>query len=92
MVVLGISPDSVERQAQFKDKEKLQFNLLADVEHEVAEKYGVWIEKKLYGRTYWGNERSSFLIDAEGKIEHIFRKVNPKEHSGQVLAAIYGAE
>jgi peroxiredoxin Q/BCP len=92
VVVLGISPDSVERQAQFRDKENLPFNLLADVEHEVAEKYGVWIEKKMYGRTYWGNERSSFLIDAEGKIERIFRKVNPKEHSGQVLAAIYGAE
>ena len=92
MVVLGISPDSVERQAQFKEKEKLQFSLLADVEHEVAEKYGVWIEKKLYGRTYWGNERSSFLIDAEGKFERIFRKVDPKKHSGQVLAAIYGTE
>jgi peroxiredoxin Q/BCP len=90
--VLGISPDSVERQAQFKEKEQLQFNLLADVEHEVAEKYGVWVEKKMYGRTYWGNERTSFLIDAEGKIERIFRKVKPQEHSGQVLAAIHGAE
>ena len=89
---MGISPDSVERQAKFRDQENLQFNLLADVEHEVAEKYGVWIEKKMYGRTYWGNERSSFLIDAEGKIEQIFRKVKPKEHSGQVLAAIYGSE
>jgi peroxiredoxin Q/BCP len=90
--VLGISPDPVERQAEFKAKENLQFNLLADVEHEVAEKYGVWVEKKMYGRTYWGNERTSFLIDAEGKIEHIFRKVKPKEHSEQVLAVIYNAE
>lgn len=92
MKVFGISPDPVERQAQFKEKEKLQFNLLADVEHEVAEKYGVWVEKKMYGRTYWGNERTSFLIDAEGKIEHIFRKVDAKKHSGQVLAVIHGAE
>ena len=92
MKVLGISPDPVERQAQFKEKEQLQFNLLADVEHEVAEKYGVWVEKKMYGRTYWGNERTSFLIDAEGKIERIFRKVNPKTHSEQVLAVITGSE
>jgi peroxiredoxin Q/BCP len=92
VVILGISPDSIELQAKFREKESLQFHLLADVEHEVAEKYGVWVEKKLYGRTYWGNERTSFLIDAEGKIERIFRKVNPKTHSEQVLAVITGSE
>ena len=92
MVVLGISPDPVERQARFRDKENLPFRLLADVNHEVAEKYGVWVEKKLYGRTYWGNERTSFLIGADGKIERIFRKVKPKTHSELVLAAIAGAE
>lgn len=88
MVVLGISPDPVEIQAEFRRKENLPFHLLADVEHAVAEKYGVWVEKSMYGRKYWGNERTSFLIDAAGKIEKIFRKVDPKTHSEQVLAVI----
>jgi len=86
--VLGISPDPVETQAEFRRKENLSFHLLADVEHAVAEKYGVWIEKSMYGRKYWGNERTSFLIDAAGKIEQIFRKVDPKTHSEQVLAVL----
>ena len=89
--MLGISPDPVERQAQFKAKENLPFRLLADVDHQVAEQYGVWIEKSMYGRKYWGNERSSFLINAEGHIEQIFRKVDPKTHSTQVLSTIYGS-
>lgn len=88
VVVIGISPDSVKRQAKFKDKEDLPFMLLADETHEVAERYGVWVEKSRYGRTYWGVERTSFLIDTEGNIEQIFRKVKPGEHSAQVLAAL----
>lgn len=88
VVVIGISPDPVKRQAKFKAKEALPFILLADEDHTVAEKYGVWIEKKMYGRTYWGNERTSFLIDQNGKIEQIFRKVKPKEHNDQVLASL----
>ena len=87
-MVLGISPDSVERQAKFRDQENLPFNLLADVEHEVAEKYGVWIEKKMYGRTYWGNERSSFLIDAEGKIVRRWDKVKVDGHAEEVRRAV----
>jgi len=88
VVIIGISPDPVERLAKFKAKEDLPFVLLSDGNHEVAEKYGVWVEKSNYGRKYWGNERTSFLIDSEGRIERIFRKVKPKTHSEQVLAAL----
>ncbi len=87
-MVLGISPDSVARQAKFKAKDNLPFTLLADEDHEVATKYGMWVEKSMYGRKYWGVERSSFIIDADGNIETILRKVKPKEHSRQVLAAL----
>lgn len=92
MVVIGVSPDSVDRQAEFKEKENLPFILLADENHEVAEKYGVWIEKKKYGKTYWGNERSTFLIGPDGRIEEIFRKVKPETHSEQVLTALAALE
>lgn len=85
---MGISPDPVDRLAKFKAKEDLPFILLSDENHEVAEKYGVWVEKSMYGRKYWGNERTSFLIDSEGRIERIFRKVKPATHSEQVLAAL----
>lgn len=88
MVVIGVSPDSVKRQAQFKAKENLPFILLADEAHEVAEKYGVWVQKSLYGKKFWGVERSTFIIDPTGHIERIFRKVKPKTHSEQVLAAL----
>ncbi len=88
MVIVGVSPDPVKRQAKFKEKENLPFILLADENHEVAEKYGVWVEKSMYGRKYWGNERTSFLISPDGDIERIFRKVKPQTHSGQVLAAL----
>ena len=87
-MVIGVSPDSVKRQAKFKEKENLPFILLSDEKHEVAEKYGVWVEKSMYGRKYWGNERTTFLIDPEGRIEKIFRKVNPKSHSEQVLSCL----
>lgn len=88
VVVMGVSPDPVERQAKFKAKENLPFILLSDENHEVAEKYGVWVEKKMYGKTYWGNERTTFIISPEGKIEKIFPKVKPATHSEQVLAAL----
>jgi peroxiredoxin Q/BCP len=88
VTVIGISPDSVKRQAKFKEKESLPFVLLADENHEVAEKYGLWVEKSMYGRKYWGVDRTSFLIDAAGNIEQIFRKVKPKQHNAQVLAAL----
>lgn len=89
-VVLGVSPDSVERQARFKEQENLPFTLLADEDHAVAETYGVWVEKTNYGRKYWGVERSTFLIGADGRIEKIMRSVKPKTHSEQVLAALNG--
>lgn len=86
--MLGVSPDSVKRQAKFKEKEGLPFILLADEEHQVAEQYGVWVEKSLYGKKFWGNERTTFIINPEGVIEQIFRKVKPQTHSEQVLAAL----
>ena len=88
VTVYGASPDPVQKLERFRDVENLPFNLLSDEDHQVAEQYGVWVEKSMYGRKYWGIERTSFLIDAEGRIEKIFRKVKPKTHSAQVLAAI----
>ncbi len=85
---MGVSPDPVTRLTKFKEKENLPFTLLSDETHTVAEAYGVWVEKKMYGRKYWGIERTSFLIDTAGNIETIFRKVKPKLHNQQVLSAI----
>lgn len=90
MVVLGISPDTVQDEAKFKATENLPYTLLADEQHKVAEAYGVWVEKSMYGKKYWGVERTTFLIGADGSIEKIFRKVNPSTHSEQVLAALAG--
>jgi len=87
-VVLGVSPDSVERQAKFKAREDLPFPLLADTDHRIAEAYGVWKEKSLFGKKYWSVERTTFLIDPQGKIARIFRKVKPARHSQQVLDAL----
>jgi thioredoxin-dependent peroxiredoxin len=86
--VLGVSPDPVKPIAKFVEQEQLNFTLLSDADHKVAEEYGVWAEKSMYGRTYWGNERTTFLIDADGKISHIFRKVKPAEHDALVLAGL----
>jgi peroxiredoxin Q/BCP len=87
-VVLGVSPDPVKRIKKFHGDEGLNFDLLADEDHAVAEAYGVWVEKSMYGRTYWGNERTTFVIDEQGVIQAILRKVKPKEHDEQVLAAL----
>jgi peroxiredoxin Q/BCP len=87
-VVLGVSPDEPAALRKFADKYGLPFTLLGDSEHEVAEQYGVWVEKKNYGRTYWGNQRSTFVIDAEGKFAKVFPKVSPKTHDELVLAAL----
>lgn len=89
-VVLGVSPDSVESHAKFRKKFGLNFPLLADVDHEVCEAYGVWKEKKLYGRTFMGVERSTFLIDEESVVEEVWRKVSPKGHT-EMLADLLGA-
>jgi thioredoxin-dependent peroxiredoxin len=87
-VVLGVSPDPQKKLRQFADKEGLQFTLLGDEEHSVADAYGVWVEKSMYGRKYWGFERSTFVIGPDGKIEKVFRKVKPSEHDDLVLGAL----
>ena len=89
-VVLGISPDSVKAVSAFKKKFDLNFTLLADENHEVAEAYGVWGEKKNFGKTYMGVDRTTFLIDEEGRISRIFRKVTPAGHAGLILSSLDG--
>jgi peroxiredoxin Q/BCP len=84
-VVLGVSPDSVGSHRKFADKFDLPFPLLADVDHAVAEAYGVWKEKSMYGRKYWGNERTTFVIDEQGRIAKVLPKVKPAEHVDRVL-------
>lgn len=87
-VVLGISPDAVEEVRKFREKFDLPYRLLADSDHAVAEAYGVWKERSMYGKKYMGVERSTFVIDAEGQIAQIYRKVSPKGHAGQVLQGL----
>jgi peroxiredoxin Q/BCP len=87
-VVLGISPDPVAKVKKFHDKEGLNFSLLADADHTVAEDYGVWVTKSMYGRTYLGNERTTFIVDPAGKVAEVLRKVKPAEHDALVLAAL----
>jgi peroxiredoxin Q/BCP len=87
-VVLGVSPDPVKKIGRFADKFTLGFPLLADEDHAVAEAYGVWVEKSMYGRTYMGNERTTFVIDPDGVITDVFRKVKPAEHDELVLGAL----
>ena len=87
-VVLGVSPDPVSRVAKFHDKQSLSFRLLADEDHAVCEQYGVWMEKTNYGKTYWGAQRATYLIDAGGTIATVFPKVSPKTHDDVVLAAL----
>ena len=86
--VLGISPDPVKSHVKFRDKYGLNFPLLADVEHAVAEQYGVWQEKSMYGRKYWGVARTTFIIDAAGRIARVFEKVKPAGHASEVADAV----
>ena len=86
--VLGISPDPVAKVKKFHDKYALNFPLLADADHAVAERYGVWVQKSMYGRTYLGNERTTFVIDADGRVAQVLRKVKPAQHDEQVLSAL----
>jgi len=90
-VVLGVSPDSEASHGKFRSKYDLPFTLLADPEHEVAEQYGVWVEKKNYGKTSMGIERSTFVIDADGNVARVMRRVNPRTHADDVLAALESA-
>src|ERR1700674_3833316 len=83
-VIVGVSPDKAAAQSKFKDKFDLPFTLLADVDHQVAEAYGTWVEKSMYGRKYMGIERSTYVIGKDGKIKKIFRTVKPDGHAEQV--------
>jgi thioredoxin-dependent peroxiredoxin len=86
--VLGVSPDPVEAVKRFHAKQGLNFTLLADADHAVADRYGTWVEKRMYGRTYMGVQRATFVIGADGRIAHVLPKVSPKTHDEQVLALL----
>ena len=88
LVVLGISTDPVTRLKKFQDKEKLNFDLLSDEDHSVADKYGVWGLKKFMGREFMGINRMSFLVGKDGKVKHVMEKVNTKTHHDDVLALV----
>jgi len=85
--VIGVSPDAMAPIEKFAKKYNLAFPLASDEDHTVAEAYGVWVQKSMYGKTYMGMERSSFLVGADGKIARIWRKVKPEAHAAQVLEA-----
>jgi peroxiredoxin Q/BCP len=87
-VVLGVSPDPVKAVDKFDQKYGLGFPLLADEDHSVAEAYGVWVEKSMYGRKYMGNERTTFVIAPDGTVRDVFRKVKPAEHDDLVLGEL----
>ncbi|MFC2026025.1 thioredoxin-dependent thiol peroxidase [Chloroflexota bacterium] len=90
--ILGVSPDSVSRHVKFKSKYDLPFTLLADEDHKVSELFGVWGKKKSFGREYEGINRTTFLIDADGNIIKVFKRVKPAEHSQQVLGILKDSE
>ncbi len=87
-VIIGVSPDSIKSHKKFSEKYKLKFDLLADEDKKVVEKYGVWKEKSMYGRKYMGVERTTFIIDKKGKIKTIFNKVKVDGHDKEVLQAL----
>jgi len=87
-VVLGISPDSPRSHVKFREKYELPFPLLADEDHRVAEEYGTWVQKSFAGKKYMGIERSTFVIDAEGTVAKVMRRVKPDQHADQVLTAL----
>ena len=87
-VVLGVSPDDESSHVKFKNKYELPFTLLADTDHAVAEKYGVWNEKSYLGKKYWGVSRSTFVIDADGNVKKVMQDVKPATHADDVLAAL----
>lgn len=87
-VVIGVSPDAPKKHTQFIEKFSLPFTLLADTDHKIAETYHTWVEKSMYGKKYLGVERSTFVIDPEGKLKAVYRKVKPSEHIPEVLAEL----
>ena len=86
--VLGVSPDSVESHRKFKEKFNLEFDLLADTEKEILQAYGAWGEKNMYGKKYMGVLRTTFIIDENGVIEDVFKKVKTKDHTNQILKSL----
>ncbi len=86
--VIGISPDPVAKVKKFHDAQQLNFTLLADEDHAVCELYGTWVEKSMYGKTYWGAQRATFVIDGKGVVRHVIPKVSPKSHDEQLIAAL----
>lgn len=86
--VLGISPDPVKAVKGFHEKFDLNFTLLADEDHAVADAYGVWVEKSMYGRKYWGVQRATFVLDGDGVVFHVIPKASPKSHAADVLKAL----
>ena len=87
-VIIGISPDAPAKLAKFDEKYSLGFTLLSDADHAVAEAYGVWTEKSMYGKKYMGIQRSAFLIDEQGRIERAWPKISPKDTPTNLLAAL----
>jgi len=87
-VILGVSPDDVKSHQKFREKYRLPFTLLADTDHAVADAYGVWKEKSMFGRSYMGVERTTFVIDREGNVAHVFEKVDPEGHAAEVAAVL----
>ncbi len=87
-VVLGVSPDSVAKHEKFASKYDLPFPLLADEDHAICEKYGVWVEKNMYGKKYWGVQRATFLIGKDGKVARVWPKVKVAGHVDEVAAAV----
>jgi len=88
IAVIGISPDAPETQKKFDDKHNLDFSLLSDPDHKIAEAYGVWGEKKMYGKTFMGIIRSSFLIDENGNIEHTWYEISPKNTVPELMKVL----
>ena len=86
--MLGISPDPGAAIAKFLDKQSLNFTLLADEDHAVCEQWGVWAQKSMYGKTFWGAQRATFIVGPDGVIAHVIPKVSPKTHDDEVLAAL----
>ena len=86
--VLGISPDPVAKVKRFHAKQSLNFTLLADADHALCDAYGVWVQKSMYGKIYWGAQRSTYVVDADGIVVHVIAKASPKTHDDVVLAAL----
>jgi thioredoxin-dependent peroxiredoxin len=86
--VLGVSPDPVAKVKRFHGGQSLNFTLLADEDHAVCERYGVWVEKSMYGKTYWGAQRATFILDEDGVVRHVIPKASPKTHDDEVLQAL----